>query len=152
MGGVTLAAMVLGQLFLPQLLAVIQTPAELMGDAALYLRVILGGMVFTFTYNYLASTLRAVGDTKRPLYFLLAAGIVNVLLNLFFVIVLSMGVAGVALATVISQCISAYLIVRCLMKTDAGYSQLNFGKPPVYGRCTDDSHPAGPAGPWGNLL
>ena len=71
MGGVTLAAMVLGQLFLPQLLAVIQTPAELMGDAALYLRVILGGMVFTFTYNYLASTLRAVGDTQAALYFLL---------------------------------------------------------------------------------
>ena len=70
-GGCTLAAVILVQLFLPQLLALIQTPDELMADVVLYLRVILIGMLFTFTYNYLAATLRAVGDTKSALYFLL---------------------------------------------------------------------------------
>ena len=71
-------------------------------------------------YNFGSAVLRAVGDTKRPLYYLLGAGIVNVVLNLFFVIVLKMDVAGVALATVISQCISALLILRCLMKEQTG--------------------------------
>ena len=65
MGGCTLAAVTVGQLFLPQLLRAIQTPENLMGDVSLYLRIILLGMVFTFSYNYLASTLRAVGDTSR---------------------------------------------------------------------------------------
>ena len=79
------------------------------------------GMPANLIYNFGSALLRAVGDTKRPLYFLLFSGVVNVLLNLFFVIVLSMGVAGVAIATVISQCVSAYLITRCLMKADAAY-------------------------------
>ena len=70
-GGCTLGAVLLGQLFLRQLLGVIQTPDELMGDVSVYLRIILAGMVFTFTYNYLAATLRSVGDTKSALYFLL---------------------------------------------------------------------------------
>ena len=67
-------------------------------------------------YNFGSAILRAIGDTKRPLYYLLAAGVVNVVLNLFFVIVCRLGVAGVAIATVISQTISAFLVVRCLMK------------------------------------
>ena len=69
-------------------------------------------------YDFGASILRAVGDTRRPLYFLVIAGVVNVVLNLFFVIVCHLGVAGVALATIISQTISAILVVICLMRTD----------------------------------
>ena len=71
MGGCTLVAVVLGQLFLIPLLRLIQTPEGLMADVSAYLRIILVGMLFTFTYNYLASTLRAVGDTKAALFFLL---------------------------------------------------------------------------------
>ena len=72
-------------------------------------------------YNFGSAVLRAVGDTKRPLYYLLIAGVVNVVLNLIFVIVFGMGVAGVATATVISQAISAALVVRCLIRTDSDY-------------------------------
>ena len=75
-------------------------------------------------YNFGAAVLRAVGDTRRPLYYLLIAGVINVVLNLIFVVVFSMGVAGVALATDISQAVSAILVLRCLMKSDADY-QLN---------------------------
>ena len=73
-------------------------------------------------YNFGAAVLRAVGDTKRPLYFLFIAGVVNVLLNLFFVIVCGLGVAGVAIATVISQAISAVLVTLCLIKSDGPYA------------------------------
>lgn len=73
------------------------------------------------TYNFGAAILRAVGDTRRPLYFLLFAGAVNVVLNLVFVIGFSMGVAGVATATVVSECISAVLIVRCLARSNSAY-------------------------------
>ena len=110
-----------GVILADPLLKLMGTPDDVLPLAALYMKIFFVGMPVNLLYNFGSAILRAVGDTKRPLYFLLAAGIVNVLLNLFFVIVLSMGVAGVALATVISQCISAYLIVRCLMKTDAGY-------------------------------
>ena len=72
-------------------------------------------------YNFGSAVLRAVGDTKRPLYYLLIAGVVNVVLNLIFVIVFSMGVAGVAIATVVSQAISAALVVRCLVQTESAY-------------------------------
>ena len=72
-------------------------------------------------YNFGAAVLRAIGDTRRPLYYLLEAGVVNVILNLIFVIGFQMGVAGVAIATVVSQCISAALIVRCLMKSEGMY-------------------------------
>ena len=83
-------------------------------------------------YNFCNSILRAVGDTKRPLYYLLFAGVINVLLNLFFVIVCELDVAGVALATIISQCVSAFLIVRCLCREQAMY-QLFLGKIKFYG-------------------
>lgn len=103
-----------------QMLVWMQTPAEVLDLAAIYLRIYFIGMVPNMVYNFGSAILRAVGDTKRPLYYLLGAGIVNVVLNLFFVIVLNMDVAGVALATVISQTISAVLIVRCLMKESGG--------------------------------
>ena len=93
-----------------------QAPEEVIGLAELYLRIYFVGMTATMIYNFGSAILRAIGDTKRPLYYLLAAGVVNVVLNLFFVIVCRLGVAGVAIATVISQTISAFLVVRCLMK------------------------------------
>lgn len=97
------------------------TPEDVLDKATLYMRIYFAGMPVIMLYNFGAAILRAVGDTKRPLYFLLAAGVVNVVLNLGFVILLGMGVAGVALATVLSQCISAALICRCLIKSDASY-------------------------------
>jgi putative MATE family efflux protein len=99
-----------------QLLIWMQTPAEVLTLAVLYLRIFFLGMTASMLYNFGSAILRAVGDTKRPLYYLFAAGIVNVLLNLLFVIVFHMGVAGVGIATVVSECISAFLVVRCLMK------------------------------------
>lgn len=97
------------------------TPDNVISQAVLYMRIYFAGMPFMMAYNFGAAVLRAVGDTKRPLYYLLLAGVVNVVLNLFFVIVLSMGVAGVATATVISQAISAVLVIRCLVLTDGVY-------------------------------
>ncbi|MBR5091544.1 MAG: MATE family efflux transporter, partial [Ruminiclostridium sp.] len=105
-----------GCLFADDLLALMQTPEEVLGLSALYLRIYFAGMTAMLIYNLGSSILRAKGDTKRPLVFLTVSGVVNVVLNLLFVIVFQMDVAGVALATVISQCLSAFLIVRCLMK------------------------------------
>jgi putative MATE family efflux protein len=102
------------------LLELMQAPEEVLNLAVLYLRIYFLGMTATMVYNFGSAILRAVGDTKRPLYYLLGAGIVNVVLNLFFVIVLKMGVAGVAAATAISQSISALLVVRCLVKEKGG--------------------------------
>lgn len=90
------------------------TPHDVIDQAAVYLRIYFIGMPSVLLYNFGAAILRAVGDTRRPLYFLTIAGVVNVVLNLFFVIVFSMGVAGVALATILSQTISAALILLCL--------------------------------------
>ncbi|MEI3141177.1 MAG: MATE family efflux transporter [Lawsonibacter sp.] len=108
-GGCTLAAVILVQLFLPQLLALIQTPEELMADVVLYLRVILIGMLFTFTYNYLAATLRAVGDTKSALYFLLLSLGYNLAAAWLLVAVLKLGILGTALATASAQLLSSGL-------------------------------------------
>lgn len=97
------------------------TPDNVINHSVVYMRIYFAGMPFMMAYNFGAAILRAVGDTKRPLYYLLLAGIVNVILNLVFVIVFSMGVAGVATATVISQAISAFLVLRCLVKSDSVY-------------------------------
>lgn len=99
-----------------QILVWMQTPQEVADLAVLYLRIYFLGMTAMMVYNFGSAILRAIGDTRRPLYYLSAAGIVNVVLNLLFVIRFRMGVAGVGLATVISQCISAFLIVRCMMR------------------------------------
>ena len=101
-----------------QLLHWMQTPEEVLNLAVIYLRIYFLGMVAMMLYNFGSAILRAVGDTKRPLYYLLIAGVINVVLNLIFVIVLKMDVAGVALATTISQCISAALVIRCLMREE----------------------------------
>lgn len=99
-----------------QILIWMKAPKEVLDLAVIYLRIYFIGMTATMVYNFGSAILRAVGDTRRPLYFLLLAGVVNVALNLLFVIGFEMDVAGVALATVISQCISAALIVICLIK------------------------------------
>ncbi|MBS6644912.1 MAG: MATE family efflux transporter [Clostridiaceae bacterium] len=117
-GGILLVA---GVLSARPLLTLMGTPDNVIEHSTLYMKIYFVGMPVMLLYNFGAAILRAVGDTKRPLYFLFSAGIVNVVLNLIFVIVFSMGVAGVAWATVISQCISAALIVMCLMKSESSY-------------------------------
>ena len=102
-------------------LTLMGVPDDVIGMSILYLRIYFAGMPVMMAYNFGSAILRAVGDTKRPLYYLLAAGVVNVVLNLIFVIPLHMSVAGVALATVISQGLSAWLVLRCLMKTNSDY-------------------------------
>lgn len=99
-----------------QILIWMQTPEEVLDLAAKYLRIYFLGMTATMVYNFGSAILRAVGDTRRPLYYLFYAGIINVVLNLIFVIGLKMDVAGVSLATVISQTISAVCIIVCLIR------------------------------------
>ncbi len=100
------------------LLRLMGTPDNVLDQAALYVRIYFAGMPVIMLYNFGSAILRAVGDTKRPMYFLLLAGILNVFMNLFFVIVFHMGVAGVALATVLSQCVSAGLVLLCLIRSN----------------------------------
>lgn len=111
---------VAGVIFAPQLLELMQTPENVLPLAALYLRIYFLGMTAMMVYNFGSALLRSIGDTKRPLYYLVAAGVINVILNLIFVIVFGMDVAGVGLATVISQCVSALLVVRCMMREQGG--------------------------------
>lgn len=111
---------VIGVVAAKQVLILMQSPEEVIELATIYLRIYFLGMPATMAYNFGAAILRGVGDTKRPLYYLTFAGVVNVILNLIFVVVLKMDVAGVAIATVISQCISAILVLRCLTKEESG--------------------------------
>ena len=106
----------IGLLFADKFLQLMGSPDDVRGLSATYLRIYFCGMTAMLIYNFGSSILRAKGDTQRPLYYLVIAGVINVLLNLFFVIGLKMDVAGVALATTLSQCVSAALILRCLMK------------------------------------
>ena len=103
------------------------TPDDVINLSSLYMRIYFLGMPFFMLYNYGAAILRAVGDTKRPLFFLIISGVTNALLNMFLVIEFHMGVAGVAIATVVSQMISCVLVLSCLYKTDASY-KLSFSK------------------------
>ncbi len=105
----------------PYALKMMSVPADVFDQSLLYLRIYFAAMPAMMLYNFGAAILRAVGDTRRPLVFLTIAGVANVLMNLLFVIVFSMGVAGVALATAVSQVISAILVVRCLMHSDGPY-------------------------------
>lgn len=108
---------VIGVIFAPMFLKWMGSPDGVIQLATVYLRIYFCGMVASMVYNFGAAILRSVGDTRRPLVYLTISGAANVLLNLFFVIVCDMDVAGVALATVISQCISAVLVVICLMRS-----------------------------------
>lgn len=125
LGGVLLA--VLGNTFAKPLLVLMGSPADVVDLAAIYVKIYFMGMPVIMVYNYGAAILRAIGDTKRPLYYLTIAGVVNVILNLFFVVKLEMSVAGVALATVISQCVSVALLLRCMCQME-GSCRLEFKK------------------------
>ena len=107
---------VVGVLGAKPILSFMQSPAEVLNLAALYLRIYFGGITATMIYNFGSALLRAKGDTRRPLYILLGAGILNFALNLVFVIIFKMDVAGVGLATVISQVIAAILVILILIR------------------------------------
>lgn len=107
---------VIGILFTHPLLVLMSTPDDVIELSSLYLKIYFCGMPAMLVYNFGAALLRAVGDTRRPLIFLAISGVLNVILNLFFVIVLNMSVAGVALATILSQILSAILLLICMMK------------------------------------
>ncbi|MBQ4637690.1 MAG: MATE family efflux transporter, partial [Clostridia bacterium] len=116
---------ILGNIACRPLLRLMGTPDDVIDGASLYMHILFSGMPANMVYNFGAAILRAVGDTKRPLYFLTIAGICNVLLNLFCVIVLNMSVEGVAIATVASQVISMILVIRCLC-VSGGSVRLDF--------------------------
>lgn len=113
-----LIVMVTGLVLCKPLLAIMGTPEDIFDLSVVYMRVYFIGMPASMVYNFGAAIMRAVGDSRRPMYYLTIAGIVNVLFNLFFVIVLRMSVVGVAWATVISQYISLLLIMICLLRSD----------------------------------
>ena len=109
--------LILGVTVTRTLLIWMGSPDDVLDQSSLYLKIYFLAMPATLLYNFGSSILRAVGDTKRPLFYLVTAGIINVCFNLFFVIVCHLGVAGVGLATVIAEYISAALIIRCLMRS-----------------------------------
>ena len=116
---------VVGILLSEPLLRMMATPETVLPLSTIYMQIYFSGMVFNMVYNFCASILRAAGDTKSPLIFLTLAGVINVLLNVVFVTVLHMNVAGVALATTVSQGVSAVLVVIALMRrTDACHLDL----------------------------
>lgn len=117
--GVLLA--ILGLVISKPILALMGTPDELIGDAATYMRIYFAGMPFIMLYNFGSAILRGVGDSRRPLYYISIAGVLNVFLNILFVRYMYMGVAGVALGTVLSQMLSVVLLIRTLMKTEGAY-------------------------------
>ncbi len=143
-GGAVLA--VIGIVLCEPLLAMMDTPSDVIEKATLYMRIYFAGMPATMLYNFGYAVLRATGDTRRPMYYLVIAGVINVVLNILFVTQLDMDVAGVALATIISQAVSALLIVRCLCKVDSD-CKLNLKKlrinKKVMGRMIKIGVPAG---------
>ena len=116
-----------GLIFAKPVLELMETPDDVINLSTLYMRIYFMGMPFFMLYNYGASILRAVGDTKRPLFYLIVAGIANAGLNMCLVIIFHLGVAGVAIGTVISQLISSILVLRCLYRSETSY-QLRFSK------------------------
>ena len=122
---------VLGLLFCKQMLVLMDTPDNCMPHAEEYLSIYFCGAVFNLVYNFGAAILRATGDTVRPLIFLAIAGVLNVIVNLVSVLVLGMGVAGVAYATIASQAISAVLVTVALVK-NKGFVHLEFKKLHIY--------------------
>ncbi len=126
---------IVGIMFAENFLKLMSTPENVLKLSALYMRIYFAGSVFMLLYNFSAAILRAAGDTKSPLVYLTIAGVINVILNLIFIVVFHLDVAGVALATTISQGVSAVLVIRALMKrTDACkliLSKLRFYKKPL---------------------
>lgn len=112
------AVSIVGLLFAKPMLRLMDSPEEVLDLSALYLTIYFSGSLFNMLYNFGAAILRAVGDTRRPMYYLVLSGMVNVVFNLVFVLGFDMSVAGVALATVISQALSAVLVLQCLMRAE----------------------------------
>ena len=114
---ISLLFTVLGVAAVRPLLRLMNTPADVFEDAVLYLRIYIGGISGLLVYNMGSGVLRAVGDSTRPLYFLILTSLLNIVLDLFFVLAVGMGVAGVAVATIFSQFISAALVLLLLTRT-----------------------------------
>ena len=108
----------IGLFMTPYMLKLMKTPAEVMPESTAYLTIYFSGIIGLMVYNIGARILRAVGDSKRPFYFLMVCAVMNTVLDLLFVLKFRMGVKGVALATVISQCTSAILVLVTLLRTD----------------------------------
>ncbi len=121
-----------GLVFSKGALELMGTPEDVIGLSTLYMRIYFMGMPFFMLYNYGAAILRAVGDTKRPLYFLIIAGVINAGLNMVLVIVFGLGVAGVGIATVFSQMVSCVLVLTCLCRAEGSY-KLSFSKLSIKG-------------------
>ena len=119
LGGVVL--MVVGFFGAPMVLKWMRTPVDIMDSAVVYIRIYFLGIIGNLIYNIGAGILRAVGDSKRPLYFLIAACMTNIVLDILFVVGFKMGVSGAALATILSQAMSAVLVIIILMRTDDMY-------------------------------
>ena len=114
--GFSAAVTVLLLVFAHPLLALLQVPQDIIGSAAVYLRIIFGGLIFTFIYNFFSNTLRALGDSRAPLIFLIISAALNVVLDLFFVLVLEWGVPGSALATVLSEALCCLFCLGYIKK------------------------------------
>lgn len=114
-GGIVTA--VAGILLTPFLLQMMNTPADVIEGSTMYLRIYFAGIIFVFVYNIGSGILRAVGDSKRPLYFLIVCCFLNIFLDILFVVYLKLGVKGAAFATVISQAVSALLVILSLTKS-----------------------------------
>ena len=137
---------IIGVIFTTPILEFMQTPEEVLKLASIYLRIYFYGITSSMIYNFGSALLRAQGDTKRPLLILLLSGIVNIILNLIFVINFKLDVAGVAYATVISQTISAIIVVIILLKED-NFFKLNLKKlsinPHIFAKLVKIGVPAG---------
>ena len=138
--------LILGQFVAHPILLLMGAPKDIIHLATLYLRIYFLGMPFFMLYNYGAAILRAIGDTKRPLIFLIISGIANAALNMILVILFHMGVAGVAIGTIISQLISCVLVLTCLYRSEGSY-QLRFSKLKINGAYMEQIFQVGvPAG------
>ena len=159
----------LGLIASPTLLRMMDTPDDVIGEATIYLRIYFAGIIGLMFYNMGAGILRAVGDSRRPLYFLIFSASVNVVLDLLFVIVFHLGVAGVAYATILSQILSATLTLFVLSRSNESYrfipKDLVIRKPQLYrpasfpfrtclfrDTSTLSSPPVWPAGPVTTVL
>lgn len=112
---VSILITVIGYIAAPWLLSIMKTPADIMADSTLYLRIYFGGIAATLIYNMGSGIMRAVGDSRRPLCYLIVCCFINILLDIVFVVFFKLGIAGAALATVIAQTVSAILVLRSLM-------------------------------------
>jgi len=144
--------MLVGMIGSSTFLKLLDTQADVLDGATLYLRIYFAGSIFNLVYNYGASILRAKGETQKPLQYLFLAGVINVGLNVIFVTAFGMDVDGVALATIISQAISAILVIRYLMKS-RGYVHLDLKKLSIDKSCLKEMVYVGlPAGIQSSLF